>query len=126
MWPNSWNYGTNCDNLDMLIKEIYEIAEEVLDNVDPVGIAEVLETHFHPMSSEELYDLAHHLTKQLNEDEDEEDRRTKEMQTKDFTCILSAIDMAAEKLYDIDPEWERNSTVQSSIRAILHPCYKVM
>jgi len=32
------NYCTNCDNLDMLIKEISEIAEEVgLDKVDPVG-----------------------------------------------------------------------------------------
>ena len=42
MWPCSENYGTNCNNLDMLIKEIGEIAEDVgLGNVDPVGITEV-------------------------------------------------------------------------------------
>jgi len=28
--PSNKNYGTNCDNLDMLIKEISEIAEEVI------------------------------------------------------------------------------------------------
>jgi hypothetical protein len=38
----------------------------------------------------------------LKEDEDE-DRGTKEMQTKDLTDILSAIDMEAEKLCDIIP-----------------------
>jgi hypothetical protein len=48
------------------------------------------------------------------------------MQTKDLTDILSAIDMAAGKLCDIDPEWERSSTVKSNIRAMLHPCYKVL
>ena len=38
IWPSNENYGTNCDNLDMMIKEISEIAEEVgLDNVHPVG-----------------------------------------------------------------------------------------
>ena len=30
-------YGTNCDNLDMLIKGISKIAEAGLDNVDPVN-----------------------------------------------------------------------------------------
>jgi hypothetical protein len=39
----------------------------------------------------------------LKEDE-EEDRGAKEMQTKNLTYILSAIDMAAGKLCDIDPE----------------------
>jgi hypothetical protein len=47
----------------------------------------------------------------LKEDEDE-DRGTKEMQTKDLTDILSAIDMAAGKLRDIDPHFERSSTVK--------------
>jgi len=44
--PSNKNYGTNFDNLGMLIKEINEIAEEVgLDNVDPMGITGVLESH---------------------------------------------------------------------------------
>jgi len=43
----------------MLIRGIIEIAGEVgLDNVDPVGIAEVLECHSQRLSNEELYDLA--------------------------------------------------------------------
>ena len=45
IWPSNENYGTNCDSLDMLIKEISEIAEVGLDNVDPMGITEVLESH---------------------------------------------------------------------------------
>ena len=46
IWPSNKNYGTNCDNLDMLIKEISKLAEEVgLGDVDPVGITEVLESH---------------------------------------------------------------------------------
>ena len=93
------NYGTNCDNLDMLIKEKSELAEEFgLDNVEPVVIAEVLESHSQTLSNEEIYDLAQQLTEQLKEDEDEEDRGTKAMQIKDLTDILSSIDMAAEKL----------------------------
>ena len=52
--PSNENYVTNCDNLDMLIKEISEIAESGLDNVDPLGITEVLESHSQPMSNEEL------------------------------------------------------------------------
>ena len=41
IWPSNENYGTNCDTLDMLIKEISKIAEEVgLDSVDPMGITE--------------------------------------------------------------------------------------
>ena len=62
--------------MDMLIKEISEIAEKV-DSVDPVGITEVLESHFQSASNEELYDLAQHLTEQLKEEGDEEDRGTK-------------------------------------------------
>jgi len=55
IWPNNENYGTYCDNLAMPIKEISKIAEEVgLDNVDPVGITEVLESHSQPMFNEEL------------------------------------------------------------------------
>ena len=42
VWPSNENYGTNCDILDMLIKEISKIAEDVgLDIVDLVGITEV-------------------------------------------------------------------------------------
>jgi len=113
IWPSNENYGTNCDNLDMLIKEISKIAEEVgLVNVDPVGITEVSESHSQPLSNEELFDLVQQLTGQQTEDEDEDDRGTKAMQTKDL--LNSAIVMAAEKLSDTDPEWERNSTVRGA------------
>jgi len=55
IWPSNENYGTNCDNLDMQIKVINKTAEEVgLDNVDPVGITEVSESHSQPLSNEEL------------------------------------------------------------------------
>ena len=55
IWPSNEKFGTNCDNLDMLIKEICKIAEGAgLDNVDPVGITEVLESHSQPLSDEEL------------------------------------------------------------------------
>jgi len=65
IWLSNKNYGTNCDNLDMLINEISKIAEVVcLDNVDPVGITEVLESHSQPLSNEELYDLAQQLIEQ--------------------------------------------------------------
>ena len=63
-----------------------------------MGITEVLESHSQLLSNEELCDLAQQLTEQRKEDEDEEDRGTKEMQTKDLTDILSATDMAAVKL----------------------------
>ena len=100
IWPSNKNYGTNCETLDMLIKEMSEIAEEVgLDNVDLMSITEVLEIHSQPPSTEELYDLAQKLTEQQKEDEDEENRGTKEMQMKELTDTLSAIDMVAEKLY---------------------------
>jgi len=101
----------------MLITEISEIAEEVgLDNVDPVGNNAVLESHSQPMTNEELYDLAQQLTEQQREDEDEEDCGTKAMQTKDLTDILSTKDMAAEKLCNIDPDWECSSTVKRGIK----------
>jgi hypothetical protein len=74
------NFGTNCDNLYMMIKEISEIAEVGLDNPDSVGITEVLESHSRPLSNEELYNLAQQLTEQQKEDEDEGDRGTREMQ----------------------------------------------
>jgi hypothetical protein len=62
----------------------------------------------------------------LKEDEDEEVRGTKEMQMMDLTDILSAIDMAAGKLCDIDPDWERTSTVKRGIRDILHTYYEIL
>jgi len=70
--------------------------------------------------------LAQQLTEQQKEDEDEEDCRTKEMQMVDLTDILSAIDMAVNKLCDIDPDWESSSTVKRGIRAILHPYYEIL
>jgi hypothetical protein len=109
----------------MLIKEISETAEVGLDNVDPVGITEVVESHSQSMFNEELYDLAHQLTKQQKEDEDEEDRGTKAMQMTNLANILSSIDMAAEKLCDIDPDWERSCTVKRGIRAMLHTYYEI-
>jgi hypothetical protein len=48
------------------------------------------------------------------------------MQTKDLADIPSAIDMAAAKLCDIDPDWESSSTVKRGIRTILHPDYEIM
>jgi len=78
------------------------------------------------MSNEELYDLAQQLTEQQKEDEDDEGRGTNAMQTKDLTGILSATDMAAAKLCDIDPEWERSSTVKRGTTAMLHPYYEIL
>ena len=86
---------------------------------NPMHITEVLESHSQPLSNEELYDFAQQLTEQQKEDENEQDRGTKEMQTKDLTDILSAIDMAAEKLWGIDPDWECSSTVKRGIRTML-------
>ena len=83
----------------MVIKEISKTAEVGLDNADPMGITEVLESHSQPLSNEELYDLAQKLIEQQKEDEGEEERGTKEMQTKDLTDIPSTTDMAAEKLW---------------------------
>jgi len=37
-----------------------------------VGITEILESHSHPLSNAELYDLVQQLTEQQKEDEDEE------------------------------------------------------
>ena len=70
--------------------------------------------------------MAQKLTEQQKEDEDEEDRGTKEMQMKNLTDILSAIDVAAEKVCDIDPDWEGSSTVKRGIRATLHPFYEIL
>ena len=124
IWPSNENYVTNCDNLDMLIKEI--AGEVFLDSVDHVCVTEVLESHSQPLSNEELYEVAQQLTEQQKEDEDEEDRGTKEMWAKDLTDILSAIDVAAAKLCDNDPEWECSSTVKRGIRAMLHPYYEIL
>jgi len=111
----------------MLIQELSEIAEEVgLDNVDPVGITEVLESHSQPLSNEEFYDLAQQLTEQQKDDEADEDRGTKEMQAKDLTDIPFATDVAAEKLHDIDPDWERSCTVRRGIRSMLHTYYETL
>ena len=66
------------------------------------------------------------MTEQQEEDEDEEGCGTKEMHTKDLTDILSTTDMAAEKLCDINPDWERSSTVKRGTTAMLHPCYEML
>jgi hypothetical protein len=58
-----------------------------------------------PLSKVELYDLVQKLTEEQMEDEDEEDHGTKQMLTKDVTDILFTIDIAPEKLCDIDPDW---------------------
>jgi hypothetical protein len=50
------------------------------------------------------------LIRRKEDDDEEEDRGTKPIHTKDLTDILSAIDMAAEKLCDINPDWECSST----------------
>ena len=71
----------------MLIKEISEVTEEGRDNVDTLGITKVLESQSQPLSNEEFYDLAHQLTEQQKEDEDE-DRGTKALQTKDLLTIF--------------------------------------
>jgi hypothetical protein len=34
--------------------------------------------------------------------------------------------MAAGKLCDIDPDWERSSTVKRGVRTILYPDYEIM
>jgi hypothetical protein len=90
-----------------------------------VGITEILESHSQPLSNAELYDLAQKLTEQQKENEDE-DRGTKEMQVKDLTDTLAAIDMAAEKVCDIDSDWECSCTVKRGIRAMLHPFYEFL
>ena len=85
IWPSDESYGTNCDNLDFLMKEISEIAEEVgLENVDPVGITEVLESHSQPLSNGEICDLAQKLTEQQKEDEEEEDRGTEKCRRRTY------------------------------------------
>jgi hypothetical protein len=73
-----------------------------------------------------FYDLAQQLTEQQKEDEDDKGHGTKAMQTKNLTDIFTAIDMAAEKLCDIDTEWECSSTVKRGITAMLHPHYEIL
>jgi hypothetical protein len=48
-------------------------------------------------------------------------RGAKGMQTKGFTGILFAIDMAAEKLCDIDPDWERSCAVKRGHKSLATP-----
>jgi len=96
IWPSNENYGASCDNLDMLIKEISEIAEVVgLENADPMGISEVSEIHSQLLSNEELDVLPQQLTEWQKENEDEEDIGTKEMQTKDLTDFSCSWDRAS-------------------------------
>jgi hypothetical protein len=45
---------------------------------------------------------------------------------KNLTDILSTIDTAAEKLFDVHPDWEPSSTVHNGIRYMLHPYYEIM
>jgi len=45
---------------------------------------------------------------------------------KGLTDILSVIDMAAEKLCDINPKWECSYAVKRGIRAMLHPYYEIL
>ena len=45
---------------------------------------------------------------------------------KDLTDILSAVDMAAERLWDIDPGWERSCKVKRDTRALIHPYYGIL
>ena len=73
----------------MLIKGTSEIGQEAgLNNVDSVGITEVLKSNSLPLSNEEISDLAQQLTEQQKEHED--DRATKVIHLKDLTDILSA------------------------------------
>jgi len=91
-----------------------------------VGTAEVLESHSQPVSNEEIYDLTQQVTEQQKEDENEEDRGTKEMESKDLTDILSATDTATEKLCDIDSVWERRCTIKRGITSMPHPYYEIL
>ena len=89
-------YGTNCGDLDMPIKETGEIAEDVgFDNVDPMGITELLESHSQPLSNEEIYELDQQLTEQQKEDENVQDRGIKCNADEGLAVIPSAIDIAA-------------------------------
>ena len=84
-WLRNENYCRNGDNLYMQNKEISEVAEEVdLDNVHPVGVTEVLESHSQPLSNGEICDLAQKLTEQQKEDEEEEDRGTEKCRRRTY------------------------------------------
>ena len=61
------------------------------------------------------------MTEQQDEEENDKDRGTKQMQTKDLTDILSTIDMAAEELPDINPDWELSSTVKNGHKSHATP-----
>jgi len=67
-----------------------------------------------------FYDMAQQFTEQQKEDE-HEDCGSKEMQMKDLTDILSTEDMAAEKLCDIDPDWECSSTIKRGHKSSATP-----
>ena len=65
IWPGNENCVINCDILDMLIKEISEIEEQVdLEYVDHVSITENLGSHSQRLSSEEFNDLVQQLNEQ--------------------------------------------------------------
>jgi exosome complex RNA-binding protein Rrp42 (RNase PH superfamily) len=73
-----------------------------------------------------MKNLAQQLTEQHKEEDNEEDHGTTEMQMEYLTDILSAIQMAVEKLCVIDPDWEHSSTVQRAITAMLHTYYEIL
>jgi len=70
--------------------------------------------------------LAQQLTEQQKEDEIEKDRGTKEMQTKDLSDILSAIDMAAEKLCILSTLLGGQLYSKKGTRAMLRPYYEIL
>ena len=120
IWPSNENYGTNCNNLDMLIKEIRE------RNGSWQGWS-----HRHHWSFRKSLPATVQWrtwpNNWLNSSRKMKMRTIVEpkMQMKDLTDILSAINMAAEKFWDFDLDWERSSTVKRGIRAILHPYYEI-
>lgn len=97
-------------------------------NVEPEDMTELLQNHAQSLSNEELEELAHNLTEQQKDQKDENERETaiKRMKTNDLQDILATIDNATQKLCDIDPDWERSSTVKKDINAILCPYYEIL
>jgi hypothetical protein len=104
----------------MLIEEVREITEEAgLHCVDPVGIAEVLESLSQPLSSEELYDLAQHLTEQQKENEEwgglwNQRNAVEGPYRYSFHYGYGSCD------------WEHSCTVKTGIRAMLLPYYEIL
>jgi hypothetical protein len=49
--------------------------------------------------------------------------RPLKLQMNNLTDTLSTIDVASEKLFDIDPDWECSSAV---ISGMLHPYYEIL